>query len=633
MSFQAPRPVLEGIGIGQPINFSGWYQGQQFAALRQNRADRLKLSQEGRRNQTMQETTSYLDKMHMHDGTPYDPVITQGYGNLLQQAAQMAHDGKDFSTIMTQIAPSVAQLNGYSQKAQLISKNIKETLTKVPKDQGYDAAALEEEAKNAAFYDKDPKTGQKILKSPETIDPDQNYVLGTIKEHPELVTNMSGWDNYFKTLPKHQTDKNVTTVTGPGKSNTNRVRINANAFEDFDKDDNGNIKTDETGAPTGLVPKFNVVKDKDGKPVVDPDTGNSMRVMDDGMFNQLTTDRPGLSDALRGATKSHFAAVKKDGDPDISENDPKFRLYARHLAYQKASELQNSSYSFMDKDMQSAQSAKLDPEAQKQQLAFNARNAAGMEQARLNVQNQDMKAHPENYKTSKGNSASDEETIEPIAQLFTKPHEMLADSPVVQKGGHEVIDVAPMMNKGKLNFGPGAKNEYSGIYYNPNAHQLELYKPGQKDPEIVTSQNASQFMNRIAEVNGTNRADVKGLMQKYKWGSGAFNQNPADVQKGIAAQQKATQDANIAKVDSFVKTEDPAKLKGFNTPDGTITDATVRGRIKTTVGMDKYSIDVKDKDGKTVNKTFKDEQALRTYLHGAPKQTSAEDLINQYLPK
>lgn len=631
MSFQAPRPVLEGIGIGQPLNFSGWYQGQQFAAMRQNRADRLKLSQEGRRNQTMQETTSYLDKMHMHDGTPYDPVITQAYGGLLQQAAQMASEGKDFSTIMTQITPSVAQLNGYSQKAQAISKNIKETLARVPKDQGYDAAALEDEAKNAAFYDKDPKTGEKILKSPDTIDADKNYVLGTIKDHPDLVTNMSGWDNYFKTLPKHQTDKNVTTVTGPGKTNTQRVRVNANAFEDFDKDDNGNIKMDETGAPTGLVPKFQVVKDGDGKPIVDPDSGQPMRVMDDGLFNQLTTDRPGLSDALRGATKKHFQAVQKEGDPEISENDPKFRLYAKHLAYQKASELQNSSYSFLDKDAQSAQSTKLDPEMQKEQLAFNTKNAAATEQARLDVQNRDIERHPENYKTARGNKASDEESIEPIAQIFTNPHGVLANEPVIQKGGHDVVDVSPLMHGGKFNFAAGAKNQYSGMYYNPAAHQLELYKPGQKDPEIITSQNASQFLNRVAEVNGTNRSDVKGIMQKYKFSSGAFNQDPAQVQKNMAAQQQATQQANVGKVDTFIQSEDPGKIKGFQTPDGTVTDASVRGRIKQGIGMDKYSIDIKTKDGKTLNKTFKDENALKTYL--GIKPVSAEDLINKYLPK
>jgi hypothetical protein len=186
------------------------------------------------------------------------------------------------------------KVSQYMTAAKTIDAQIEDALKGLPKDQGYDFDKIRTEAKKAAFGSVDEK-GNYNLNPVERIDPTKNYVAQIVREHPEAVTDMSGWDKFTKNLPKSTSDTDVTTVTGPGESNRYRVNAQKNYLEDFDKDEKGQV--------TGISPKSEIAFDTtpDGKkvPIKDPETGEPMKLLSTPYFNDLLNHNPHLADALR----------------------------------------------------------------------------------------------------------------------------------------------------------------------------------------------------------------------------------------------------------------------------------------------------------------------------------------------
>ena len=123
----------------------------------------------------------YADPKEYLSGSPYDPQITKGFLDILQEGRNLIMNNKGLTSdmLMTALAPKVNQLSQYAQAAKVIKQGIDKRIGEIGENSGYDKAKLGEEARKYAWIGQDGK-----LKDISSLDPSTDAVAGVVQERP-----------------------------------------------------------------------------------------------------------------------------------------------------------------------------------------------------------------------------------------------------------------------------------------------------------------------------------------------------------------------------------------------------------------------------------------------------------------
>lgn len=576
-------------------------QRERLNFMEQMQGERLQLSQQQKRDEAGKAVTSAFDDKNFLSATIYDPVIKQGVEYLRQRGYEMAAQGMDIPNIMMNLSPDAAKLGQYSNAAKTVRANVQDQLKRMKDNgfKGYNYGDLEDEAMKSAFMEKDPKTGQySTMKDITKVDPTTNYVHQAIDQDPDKFTNATDLDEYAKNTPMQKTLHDIKSYDSRGGLTANKVHLIGQNYLVPD--------VDEKGVTTGLVPKYDTAADG-GKPILHDFkdakgnvTSAPIRLLDEGVFDNMMSQKPGVADYIKGQTKKHIAEyTDADGKP-IDVNDPRAKNVARAIAYDELKRRANATIEHVQTiDKPSAQQVKLNidlsPEGklrtkQNAELRREGSNEAGP-----------AKGPKQNF-------------LDTIGNVFTNDPDYTTGD-IKNVDGRNVVDVTQAFPGAKLK--ADAKNAYSGVYYDPEKRSLLVETLDGKKEEVPENQ-IGQFATRVATANGMPVSKVRQSLVTIGYKNGKFSSGDSDelLKSRIADAGKLDQEEATKKVDAFVG-GDETKLKGMRVPDGKIVSGSVRGSLRTTLGADKFSIDIKNPQGKVVTKTFKTEQELRDYLESS----------------
>lgn len=336
------------------LDLGGFYTPeQQFEGLNKitNRLDKNNLLAQKRAEEKRSQLSSaskflidYLDPKDFLTGTNYDPQIIAGFNELLQEGATLAREGADINTLLMALGPKVNKLIQYSTKAKLLNQHLKDQLSKIPKNSGYDISALEREAKKSAFYNEDG-----TFKDINDVDIDRDWVTETVKNKPDLVTTDAGFDEFVKNSPKFTTEDDVIMYSPLGNRDRTKVEITSPNWAQKDFNTKGEL--------FGLVPKYEIATDEGNPIMADFYTDNGIKSAPIRMFPKKDFDilmgsRPDIADYVKGQVKKY--------NPKIDLNSPQAEMLARSIVYDELSRrIGGGIRTFSEIDKPSAQQIKI----------------------------------------------------------------------------------------------------------------------------------------------------------------------------------------------------------------------------------------------------------------------------------
>lgn len=511
---------------------------------RQLRKDQLAAQQAGKRGAAGNFLREYLDPKDHLSGTAFDPMILQGLQDAMSKGAQLAAAGADSPTLMMALGPMVNKLSTYSANAKNINKQVDETINnmKADKQEGYDWAAVKNEALQKAFY-KQSADGQNEL-NPAQADPSVNWVMKAIEDSPEKVTTSEGFDQYFKDAKTNTTLHDITEMDKFGNPTRSKVNLIAQNYltPEFDK---------ATGKVKGFVPLHDEATEK-GQPLYhlfDDGKGGKtkaqVRLLDEKIFDSF---RPGQVNYIRGLVKKHLQEYEGATGEKISMDSPKAKMVARALAYDELNRPNRkaTNVGYVHNDKLSPQQISLNIQSTDQYLQNVEDKAAASKRGRLSVPSDE-----ESLKGFKVNAA------EAIGNIFNGKEDLSQNKKVAIDGTIEtysggtkdvknmqVYDITSSMPGGGLKAGRGEDYDFKKIYYSPTTRSLVAEKEsGPEGRKRVTQveipeANIGQFLYNIAEANGVPKAAVKPLLQKMGFNGGKFN-NAVDNSSQLDFEERA----------------------------------------------------------------------------------------------
>lgn len=273
--------------------------------------------------------TDYLDPKDQLSGSPYDPVITKGFSDILQEGVSLMNQNKGMTTdmLLMALSPKVGKLSVYSQKAKGVNQNIDKRVGEIGENSGYDKAKISQFARQAAFYDENG-----VLKPLETVDPSVDYVKEVVAKRPYDVTTNRGIDEWMKNLDKNINTTDVVTVSPLGGRKRTKVKVTAPA---------GFIpEVDESGVATKkFVPQFENAFDN-GEPIIHEfedasgkKTKAQVRLLDKGLFNRIMSNSPATADWIRGQVMQQGKEFKDANGKPVDINSPQAEMVARAILY------------------------------------------------------------------------------------------------------------------------------------------------------------------------------------------------------------------------------------------------------------------------------------------------------------
>jgi len=273
--------------------------------------------------------TNYLDPKDHLSGSPYDPVITKGFSDILQEGISLMNQNKGMTTdmLLMALSPKVGKLAEYAQKAKVIKQNIDKRIGEVGENSGYDKAKLGQLAREGAFYDENG-----VLKPLETVDPSIDYVKETVAKRPYDVTTNKVIDDWVKGIDKNVQTTDIVTISPTGGRKRTKVKVTAPTG--FVPD------VDESGVATKrFVPQYENAFDN-GKPIMHEfedasgkKTKAQVRLLDRGIYNRVLGEKSGAADWVRGQVMLHIKEYKDANGNEIDINSPQSEMVARAILY------------------------------------------------------------------------------------------------------------------------------------------------------------------------------------------------------------------------------------------------------------------------------------------------------------
>lgn len=229
---------------------------------------------------------NYFGDKNKFTGSLYDPIKTKLIGDALDQAMDLSKKGSSVEDILMATAPLVNKVNDYEARATMFSDKKTKFLEQLKANgqKGIDIPKLSDEIDNAAFYDIDPKTGQKVL-NVDKADPSHNYGLDVLN-NGDVFTN-EGFGDFVGKAGKNVVNHDVVLRDANGKIRQTKIESTSPNFMDLEKD--------KQGVPIGYVPKYTTATD-DGSVLLHDFLGDKgdvikepVRLLSDDVFNQLPT--------------------------------------------------------------------------------------------------------------------------------------------------------------------------------------------------------------------------------------------------------------------------------------------------------------------------------------------------------
>lgn len=256
--------------------------------------------------------SNYFDPKEHLTGSQFDPTTNQLLGKAYNQALDLVKQNVPLSQILMATSPLVNQVNDYMQKGKMYNEQKKNTIAALKDVKGIDVNKLSNEMDNAAFPI-DPKTGQRDVNQ---FDPNSNYADVALK-NGDVYTN-EGFSDYVSKAGKNTTVEDVT-VQNPNKSlRRTKAEITIPSFMQKE--------TDERGAVTGFVPKYDIATEGDTKLMhtFGEQGDHPVRIVTQEVFDSLPAEAKAY---LRQEVKRHS---DKLGVPITSAQAENF---AKALAY------------------------------------------------------------------------------------------------------------------------------------------------------------------------------------------------------------------------------------------------------------------------------------------------------------
>lgn len=602
MPLNAQEFVLPGFGGGDPAagltNLSNrmWMRGMQ--------TQRLALAKEAKREQAGNFLEKYTDQKDYLTGTAYDPMINGMLQKALQQGASMASQGADIPQLLMGLGPMMQQVTEYSAKAKAINKQADDAIKTMKESglTGYDYAKLKDQALKAAFHKRDPKTGQDIgLNDIKDVDPGQNWIMKTVQDHPDLVTNAEGIDAFAKNYAQMKQTTDATTYDSQLRKTHRKVNLVGQGYLVPDTDDNGAIKE--------LVPKYDHATDQ-GQPIIHDFTTEGgqavkapVRLLDEGVFNEAVNNK-GVGDWLRGQVKQHLQEYKDSTGKEIDMGSPQAHQVARALMYDELKRRRSGGVQYLDEvNKPPAAEVNLHYYGTKEQQAHDT------ETGRLKAREDMGVPLPGTPKPDKPLNA-----VETIHQLFNNNANFLSGD-IVPKNGHDVIDVKGNFPNGELKFGNGQADAFKNIYFDPQRRVLMTEDAAGKISEHKENE-LKPYLKSIAQVNKVNANSIDASFQKagYNDGKGVYGK-PGQTDT-ISLKYKDYEEKRQAVVqkgiDNLTTNGKGSDLKGIRTSEGEIQGA---GEVSW-YSAGKYYLDLKGNDGKVQKKKFGSKEELESFLKG-----------------
>jgi hypothetical protein len=575
--------------------------------MRNMQRDRLALMQEARRQQSGNFLREYLAPKDYLSGTAYDPAIVNKLNTAMQAGARMAAQGADVPTILMGLAPYTSDINDYSNKAKLINKQADDTIAKLKETgaKGYDFAELKNQALRNAFHSFDPKTGaDQGLQDINNVDPSRNYVMETLQNHPDQITNAADFDEYAKNSPMI---KNMVDAQryDPNTGEENRRKVYAvgqNWLEpEYDP---------KTKRLTQLVPHYDHATDG-GNPIthtVVDDQGHAtqepVRLLDQNVFDNLTQQK-GVGDYLRGQVMKHIQEYNDKNGTKLDLNSPQAQMVARAIAYQELNARKGGGVQQTDiVNKPSAAEVNLHYYGGRYDRAYDAT------QGRIDAM-RDEGIDPAN---PKGKNAKPANTVDVLQEIANNNPEYLHGE-AEEVNGRAVMNVNEVLPKAKLKFGPANSDAYKNVFYDPKDRTFILEHRDPKTPnEEVPANKMQDFLYKVAQANGVPSAYVDKSMQKYGYSKGAYQ----NAQEGPDLTQSVTSNRYNKVNEALDNTTEGGistalKKANIHTADGTVVGYSEHSGLGRIFNKP-YEISIKKPDGTIAPLQFNSKEEMETYL-------------------
>lgn len=578
--------------------------------MRQMGQQRLALQQEAKRQQSGQFLERFLDPKQYLSGTAYDPMIVSSINEALQKGAQMAEQGADIPTMLMGLGQYTSRINDYSNKAKLINKQVDDAIAKIRETspKGFDFAAVKDLALKKAFHKIDPKTGQDtgLQEDISKVDPNQNYALQTIADHPDLVTNDDAIDDFAKQSERVKTLVDKQRYTGTGTLNREKLVMSGQNWLEPDYDE-------KTGKIKELVPRYEHATDG-GAPILHTFTdakGNEteapVRLLDQQVFDDFA-NRKGIGDRLRGEVMKHLKEYHSPDGQELTLDSPQAHLVARAIAYDMLKNRRGGGVE--DTGIQnkpSAQEIGIRLFGDREQRAYDTRYGRG--EAEYDLDQAGMLPK----KNKKGNPK--ENTVDAINEIATHNPEYLQGEPE-EYDGKAVIDVLNQLPKAQLRYGPTKVQSYKHAYYDPEAGTFTLIKNDKKAaPEVIQRKDMPRFLHSIATANGVENRYVDKSLGNYGFNKGDYSNRAEAPDLGAAlSEHRATLVDNALSAPTETQRSAALKDAGLKIPEGTVIGLSEKGGFKQLFGVAPYYIKYQKPNGETDEKHFNSKSEMEQYL-------------------
>lgn len=587
--------------------------------MRNMQTERLKIAQEGKREQSGKFLQEWLSPEHYLSGTAYDPVTTSSLGNIMQRLSGMAEQGADIPTLLQAGGPDVAKLSEYTQKAKVVKTQLENGIKQMRESgvKGVDFEKVYNRAQRLAFHDVDPTTGKESLKNPAGVDPGTDYLQQAIQEHPDEVMNGGDIQAYAKAIPVQKTLADIKQYDAGGGLNSNRVHFVApKTFVP---------EVDAQGVTTGMVPRHEIFTDG-GKPVMHPFTGPDgktvqapVRMLDENDFDAMTQEKPLIANYLMGEVKKHWPQY--EGAKPYDPHSPEAKRVARAFAYDEINRgtggnIENAAV----QDKPGAQQVMMHMYGGLEQRAYD--RAYGAAEGKYD-------AGVDGLIPGKAN------TVDAMIQIARNNPDFLHGAPQ-EVNGHAVMDVSSQLPKSQLKYGPGRFDAYTHVYYDPKERTFTLEKTNLKDPktplyETVDPKALPELLHRVAQPNnvpGGSPTATKSLT-KFGYNNGNFPDvgEAPDLSKSLADERSSTVSQGLDAYQKNGEKKVPPSLQGIPTPAGKITS------IDTKWFGDKYNVGFTDKTGKVTHKRFPTREAMEAYFNTSSLSKSTPDSGSDIAPE
>lgn len=522
--------------LDEPNQWAGLYRTADQLEKRKLQQQQLAQQQQSKRATAGTFLNNYLDPKDMLTGTDYDPMILQGIGALQQQGAKLVSAGADAPMLMTALGPMVNKLASYSTNAKNINARIDEQL-KGMKDSGidgYNFAALKQEALKNAFYKTDDK-GQAQL-DPDSFDPSVDHVAQAIQKNPLAVTNADVFDEFAKKAEKFTTSSDVTTYTPTGTTYRSKADLISPSYMVPETVWDPKAKEHVT---TGFVPKHDIATeqgqplfhtfDKSGKQVREP-----VRLLDEQEFDKGLTKA--MQDRIRGMVQDHIKEYSNKSGKEIDINSPEAKLVGRAIAYDMLNVASRKGGSIKHMEQQ----GKLSP----QQISLNI---GGSDKYLDNLRKQTEVRTRARLNVTDGLKSNPAKVFSQI--LNGNPDYLQGET--LQINGKNVIDVTETFKGGGLKAGRGENFKYKNIYYNPEEQVFTVEKESKDkygitktETKEIPKSELNKFIYQIAEANGLKIDKVNEQLK-------AFGLEDADPAAQDFNKRKSWKDASKKAVDAI----------------------------------------------------------------------------------